>query len=98
MTDTTFRSQRLDELMRPLEDKRKAMEKQTVSKVEAECNQNACNSLGINSDMSLVKKSKVKDRKVKKSKVSSSKEEAEVAVVDAALTLESDVGERRREF
>ena len=67
ITDDSFCSQKLDAMMRPLENKRKAMEKQNDSKVKSEQNQIACNVLKINNDVSL--------SKVKKSKVSSSKEE-----------------------
>ena len=77
ITDFTFRSTKLDTMMKPLEDKRKAMSKRNVSKLEAErkqsdskveteCKQAACNSLETSSDISL---SKVKERKVKKRKV-----------------------------
>ena len=47
LTDFTFRSTKLDVMMRPLENKRKAMEKQNESKSNAERNQNECNSLEI---------------------------------------------------
>ena len=69
--DFTFRSTKLDTMMKPLEDKRKAMSKRNVSKLEAErkqseskveteCKQAACNSLETSSDISL---SKVKESK-----------------------------------
>ena len=63
LTDFTFRSTKLDVMMRPLENKRKAMEKQNESKSNAERNQNECNSLEIKdgSFLSKVKESKVKE-------------------------------------
>ena len=91
VTDYTFRSAKLEAMMKPLEDKRKAMSKkngckpeaerkQSEGKVETECNQVAHNSLEIKDDSSLskVKKSKVKESKVKESKVSSSSKEDDV--------------------
>ena len=65
LTDFTFRSTKLDVMMRPLENKRKAMEKQNESKPKTKRNQNECNSLEIKDGSSL--------SKVKESKVSSSK-------------------------
>ena len=76
VTDYTFRSRKLESAMKPLEDKRKAMSKQNVGKVEAnrkqnevkpeaERNQVPCNTLKTNAEMVL---SKVKESKVKKSK------------------------------
>ena len=76
VTDYTFRSRKLESAMKPLEDKRKAMSKQNVGKVEAnrkqnevkpeaEHNQVHCNTLKTNTEMVL---SKVKESKVKKSK------------------------------
>ena len=80
--------------MKPLEDKRKAMSKRNVSKLEAErkqsdskveieCKQAACNSLETSSDISL---SKVKESKVKESITSSSKDEEGDAVDGVAST------------
>jgi hypothetical protein len=54
-------------MMRPLENKRKAMEKQNESKPKAERNQKACNSLKTNGSVVL---SKVKESKEEKRKVS----------------------------
>ena len=65
LTDFTFRSTRLDEMMRPLENKRKSMEKKNESKLKAERKQDACNSLKTNDTLVL---SKVKESKEKKSK------------------------------
>ena len=65
LTDFTFRSTRLDAMMRPLENKRKTMEKKNESKVDAERKQDACNSLKTNDTLVL---SKVKESKEKKSK------------------------------
>ena len=65
LTDFTFRSTRLDAMMRPLENKRKTMEKKNESKVDAERKQDACNSLKTNDTLAL---SKVKESKEKKSK------------------------------
>ena len=65
LTDFTFRSTKLDVMMRPLENKRKAMEKQNESKPKTKRNQNECNSLEVKNGSSL--------SKVKESKVSSSK-------------------------
>ena len=67
LTDFTFRSIRLDVAMRPLENKRKAMEKKNGSKVKEEQMQEDCNSLKTSSSAVL---SKVKDSKEDKSKVS----------------------------
>ena len=94
ITDFTFRSTKLDTMMKPLEDKRKAMSKRNVSKLEAErkqsdskveteCKQAACNSLETSSDISL---SKVKESKEKESITSSSKEEEGDAVDGVAST------------
>ena len=97
VTDFTFRSAKLEAMMKPLEDKRKAMSKkngckpeaerkQSESKVETECKQTACNSLEIKKASSL---SKVKESKVKESKVSSSsKEDDVVAAVPVSLAWE----------
>ena len=67
LTDFTFRSTKLEVMMRPLENKRKAMEKQNESKPKAERNQKACNSLKTNEGVFL---SKVKESKEEKRKVS----------------------------
>ena len=67
LTNFTFRSIRLDAAMRPLENKRKAMEKKNGSKVKEEQMQEDCNSLKNSSSAIL---SKVKESKEEKSKVS----------------------------
>ena len=67
LTDFTFRSTKLEVMMRPLENKRKAMEKQNESKPKAERNQKTCNSLKTNESVVL---SKVKESKEEKRKVS----------------------------
>ena len=78
LTDFTFRSIKLDAMMRPLENKRKAMEKQNESKPKAERNQDDCKTLKTNDSVAL---SKVKESKEKESITSSSKEEeGDVAV------------------
>ena len=77
LTDFTFRSIKLDAMMRPLENKRKAMEKQNESKPKAERNQDDCKTLKTNDSvvLSKVKESKGKESKEKESITSSSKEE-----------------------
>lgn len=65
LTDYSFRSNKLDAMMRPLENKRRAMERQNDNKVKEEQNQVARNNLKISDDVSL---SKVKESKGKKSK------------------------------
>ena len=94
LTDFTFRSTKLDVMMRPLENKRKAMEKQNESKPKTKRNQNECNSLEIKNGSSL---SKVKESKVKESKVSSSKEDDVVAAVPVSLAWERYVDELAHE-
>ena len=81
LTDFTFRSIRLDAMMRPLENKRKVMEKKNGSKVKEGQKQEDCNSLKTSSSVIL---SKVKESKEEKSKVSSSKEDDVVAPVTLA--------------
>ena len=81
LTDFTFRSIRLDAMMRPLENKRKVMEKKNDSKLKEEQKQEDCNSLKTSSSVIL---SKVKESKEEKSKVSSSKEDDVVAPVTLA--------------
>ena len=92
VTDYTFRSAKLEAMMKPLEDKRKAMSKKNASKPAAECKQATRNSLEINHGSSL---SKVKESKVKESKVSSSKEED--VVVPVTLAWERYVDELAHE-
>ena len=83
LTDFTFRSIKLDAMMRPLENKRKAMEKQNESKPKAERNQNDCKTLKTNDSVVL---SKVKESKVKESKVLSSSKEEEGDAVDGVAS------------
>ena len=83
LTDFTFRSIKLDAMMRPLENKRKAMEKQNESKPKAERNQDDCKTLKTNDSVVL---SKVKESKEKESITSSSKEEEGDAVDGVAST------------
>ena len=83
LTDFTFRSIKLDAMMRPLENKRKAMEKQNESKPKAERNQDDCKTLKTNDSVAL---SKVKESKEKESITSSSKEEEGDAVDGVAST------------
>ena len=94
LTDYTFRSNKLDAMMRPLENKRRSMEKQNERKVKARQNQSTHNNLKINDGSSL---SKVKESKEEKSKVSSSKEEDAVASVPTALAWERYVDELAKE-
>ena len=94
LTDFTFRSTKLDAMMRPLENKRKAMEKQNESKPKTKRNQDECNSLGIKDGSFL---SKVKESKVKESIVSSSKEDDVVAAVSVSLAWERYVDELAHE-
>ena len=95
ITDFTFRSQKLETMMKPLEKKRKAMNKCSDAILEATVEQslddqsmtkqrNPRNPLETNGDISL---SKVKKSKVKKSKVSSSKEEGDDGVAPIPMTL-----------
>jgi hypothetical protein len=83
LTDFTFRSIKLDAMMRPLENKRKAMEKQNESKPKAERNQDDCKTLKTNDSVVL---SKVKESKEKKSKVLSSSKEEEGDAVDGVAS------------
>ena len=80
VTDYAFRSRKLDTVMRPLEDKRKAMAARSCDDRSATVRQNPRNSLKTNDSVLL---SKVKESKVKKSKVSPSPKEEEDAVGDA---------------
>ena len=72
VTDFAFRSRKLEAMMKPLEDKRKAMKARSCDDRETTVRRNVCNSLEIKGSSSL---SKVKESKVKESKVSSSKED-----------------------
>ena len=94
VTDNTFRSVKMEKVMKPLDDKRTVMEarhkdtaqampKQCKSSEEAVTGQKMDNSLGINTASSkkapIVKKSKVKERKEDTSSPISSSSAAEAA-------------------
>ena len=93
MTDFTFRSRKLEAVMKPLEDKRKAMKARSCDDRKTTAQRNACNSLETNNSSFL---SKVKESKVEKSKVSSSKEKDDVGVVPT-LAWERHVDELANE-
>ena len=84
VTDFTFRSRKLEAVMKPLEDKRKAMKARSCDDRETTVQRKACNSLEINDDSFL---SKVKESKVKESKVLSSSKEEEGDAVDGVAAL-----------
>ena len=94
MTDFTFRSRKLEAVMKPLEDKRKAMKARSCDDRETTVQRKACNSLEIKDGSFL---SKVKESKVKESKVSSSKEDDVVAAVPVSLAWERYVDELAKE-
>ena len=94
VTDFTFRSRKLEAVMKPLEDKRKAMKARSCDDRETTVQRKACKSLEINNGSSL---SKVKESKVKESKVSSSKEDDVVAAVPVSLAWERYVDELAHE-
>ena len=94
VTDFTFRSRKLEEVMKPLEDKRKAMKARSCDDRETIVQRKACNSLEIKDGSFL---SKVKESKVKESKVSSSKEDDVVAAVPVSLAWERYVDELAHE-
>ena len=93
MADFTFRSRKLEAVMKPLEDKRKAMKARSCDDRKTTAQRNACNSLETNHSSFL---SKVKESKVEKSKVSSSKEKDDVGVVPT-LAWERHVDELANE-
>ena len=94
VTDFTFRSRKLEAVMKPLEDKRKAMKVRSCDGRETTVQRKACNSLEIKDGSFL---SKVKESKVKESKVSSSKEDDLVAAVPVSLAWERYVDELAHE-
>ena len=94
VTDFTFRSRKLEAVMKPLEDKRKAMKARSCDDRETTVQRKACNSLEIKDGSFL---SKVKESKVKESKVSSSKEDGVVAAVPVSLAWERYVDELAHE-
>ena len=67
VTDYAFRSQKLETVMKPLDDKRKTMVKHLFNDHATIVQRNSCNSLKTNNDSTL---SKVKESKVEKRKVS----------------------------
>lgn len=96
LSDFTFSSAKLDEIMSPLEKKRKEIQQQTVRKSEAEreqtvrkseaeCKQMPCNSLKTSTTSVTVKKSKEKESKEENKKETSSAEEAKKAEAAAAI-------------
>ena len=105
MEGNTFHSDKLESVMKPLDEKRKAMEERNVCSVRKKQEQymnsarvvneqNLDNYLKINDGSSL---SKVKESKEEKSKVSSSKEEDVVAPIPTALAWERYVDELAKE-
>ena len=94
VTNFAFRSRKLEAMMKPLEDKRKAMKARSCNDHETTVQRKVCNSLEIKDGSSL---SKVKESKVKKRIVSSSKEDDVVAVVPVTLAWERYVDELAQE-
>ena len=94
VTDFTFRSSKLEAVMKPLEDKRKAMKARSCDDRETTVQRKACNSLEFKDGSFL---SKVKESKVKESKVSSSKEDDVVVAVPVSLAWERYVDELAHE-
>ena len=90
VTDFTFRSRKLEAVMKPLEDKRKAMKARSCDDRETTVQRKAHNSLEIKDGSSL---SKVKESKVS----SSSKEDDVVAAVPVSLAWERYVDELAKE-
>lgn len=88
VTDTTFRSQRLERVMEPLEKKRRMQAAQTNNEERKFSEQNLCNSLEIKDDSFIEKKNKGKVKQRKVSSTSSLKEEEknDNAVVDDAIS------------
>ena len=87
MADFTFRSRKLEAVMKPLDDKRKAMVKHSCDGHQTTVQRKSCNSLEIKDGFSL--------SKVKKSKVSSSKEDD--VIVPVTLAWERYVDELAKE-
>ena len=90
VTDFTFRSSKLEAVMKPLEDKRKAMKARSCDDRETTVQRKACNSLEIKDGSFL---SKVKESIVS----SSSKEDDVVAAVPVSLAWERYVDELAKE-
>lgn len=76
LSDFTFRSNKLDEMMRPLERKRLNISRESAESTKRVDQKSMDNSLKINPTLATVKKSKEKKSKVEKRKVTSSTEEA----------------------
>ena len=89
VTDFTFRSRKLEAVMKPLEDKRKAMKARSCDDRETTVQRKAHNSLEIKDGSSL--------SKVKESKVSSSSKEDDVVAVPVSLAWERYVDELAKE-
>ena len=87
LSDFTFRSNKLDEMMRPLERKRLKISRESAESTKRVDQKSMDNSLKINPTSVTVKKSKEKKSKVEKRKVTSSTEEAAEA---AALLPEKE--------
>lgn len=87
LSDFTFRSNKLDEMMRPLERKRLNISRESAESTKRVDQKSMDNSLKINPTLVTVKKSKEKKSKVEKRKVTSSTEEAAEA---AALLPEKE--------
>ena len=94
VTNFAFRSRKLEAMMKPLEDKRKAMKARSCNDHETTVQRKVCNSLEIKDSSPL---SKVKESKGKKRIVSSSKEDDVVAVVPVTLAWERYVDELAQE-
>ena len=94
MADFTFRSRKLEAVMKPLDDRRKAMVKQSCDDHQTTVQRKSCNSLEIKDGFSL---SKVKESKEEKSKVSSSKEKDVADDVTTTLAWERYVDELAKE-
>ena len=89
VTDFAFRSRKLEAVMKPLEDKRKAMKARSCDDRETTVQRKAHNSLEIKDGSSL--------SKVKESKVSSSSKEVDVVAVPVSLAWERYVDELAKE-
>ena len=94
MADFTFRSRKLEAVMKPLDDRRKAMVKHSCDGHQATAQRKSCNSLEIKDSFSL---SKVKESKEEKSKVSSSKEKDVADDATTTLAWERYVDELAKE-
>jgi len=88
VTDSTFRSWRLDEAMKPLDQKRKQVDRKYIEDMGEDRprvdRQSVCNSLKTSTTSVTVKKSKEKESKENTSSASSA-EEVSAAVADVSL-------------